>query len=312
MDSRYIDGLDCLPQSLRDCVLTIGNFDGVHLGHQRILRTARALADEQGTVVVALTFEPPPDLVLHPEDTPQRITPHDRKVALLLAGGADYVVAAKTDRTLLEMSAAAFIQQVIARRFAPRCLVEGRNFHFGRARAGTIETLTQAGPGCGFAVQTVEPVTVALPAGPARVSSTLIRELLLAGKIDHANCSLGYEFTLYERVIAGQGRGRLLDFTTVNVNPGQQVVPADGVYAGKAALAESRFPAAISIGTKPTLGPAQRAVEAFLIDASGDFYERQLALSFVRRLRDQRRFDTVDQLKAQIAKDVERVREICG
>jgi riboflavin kinase/FMN adenylyltransferase len=312
MEERYIEGLDSLPPSLQGCVLTIGNFDGVHLGHQQILHSARALGDADGITVAALTFEPPPELVLRPEQPPLRITPSQQKYRLLLVAGADYVVAVKTDRDLLRMSPKQFIDQVIVKRFAPTHVVEGRNFFFGRGRSGNIDTLAQAAPTSGFVLHVVEPVMVGLPDGAKRISSTLVRELVLAGRIEDANRCLGREFALYERVVPGKGHGRILEFPTVNVDPHQQVVPLDGVYAGKATVNGDNFSAAISIGSKPTLGPSERAIEAFLIGARGDLYGKELTLAFTQRLRDQQRFETPEQLKAQIAKDVERVREICG
>jgi riboflavin kinase/FMN adenylyltransferase len=312
MQERCIEGLDSLPPSLQGCVLTIGNFDGVHLGHQQILHSARALGDADGITVVALTFEPPPELALRPEQPPLRITPPQQKYRLLRHAGADYVVAAKTENHLLQMSPEEFIEQVVVQHFAPKHVVEGRNFFFGRGRSGNIDTLAQAAPASGFVLHVVEPVMVELPEGAERISSTLVRGLVLAGRIEDANRCLGREFALYERVVPGEGHGRILEFPTVNVDPRQQVVPADGVYAGKATVNRDEFPAAISIGSKPTLGPSERAIEAFLIGARGDLYGKELTLTFARRLRDQHRFETTEQLKAQIAKDVERVREICG
>ncbi len=312
MQNRLIQGLESVGRSLRGCVLTIGNFDGVHLGHRRILRTARPLADEAGLPVAALTFDPPPDLVLRPDDVPERITPHAEKCRLLLDAGADYVVTAGADKQLLSMSSAEFVERVIVGRFAPRHVVEGHNFFFGLGRSGNVETLAAAGKAAGFILHVVEPVMQDLPEGPVRVSSTLIRRLVLEGGIAHANRCLGRDFSLYGRVSAGEGRGRVLEFPTANISVTEQVCPADGVYAGLAEIAGERFAAAISIGEKSTFGPGgERAVEAFLLNAGGDYYDEYMVLSFIRRLRGQRRFDTAGQLRAQIAKDVERVREIC-
>lgn len=291
--------------------MTIGNFDGVHVGHRRILQSARTLADAEGTAVVAMTMNPPPDLVLRPSDVPQRISPHDVKCRLLLEAGADWVVTARTDKALLTLSAEEFVDRVIVDRFAPRCVVEGHDFAFGRGRIGNVELLEAIGAERGFTVRVVEAVAAELADRMHRVSSTLIRRLLLAGRIEDANRCLAREFVLYGRVIPGQRRGRELEFPTANLDTAQQVVPGDGVYAGKSVVGERRFATAVSIGDKPTLGPAQeRTVEAFLIGAEGDYYGQSVALSFVRRLRDQLRFDGTEQLRAQIAKDVQAVRAI--
>jgi len=312
MDTNCIEGLDSLPASVHSCVLTVGNFDGVHVGHQRILTAARVLAETEKTAVVAMTFDPPPDLVLRPADAPQRISPHEKKCGLLLAAGVDTVVTARTTKELLAMPPEDFLKKIILRRFSPSHFVEGRNFAFGRGRTGNIDTLRAAQQKGGMVLHVVEPVSIRLAEGQTCVSSTLIRRLVSAGRIEDANRCLGREFALYGEVIAGQGRGRLLEFPTANIDPAEQVCPAEGVYAGKAALAGREFLAAISIGVKPTFAPAERTVEAFLIDAGDDYYGRLMTLSFVGRLRDQRRFENAETLKKQIAKDVQHVRKICG
>ncbi len=312
MEQSCIKGLDSIPPTLRGCVLTIGNFDGVHRGHQQILRTARKLGDVEGDCVVGLIFEPPPEHILRPQDPPQRITPCETKTQLLLDAGADCVVIVETDRKLLEMSPRQFVREVVVRRFAPRHVVEGQNFFFGRGRSGRVRTLEEMSSESGFEVHVVDPVLVELPSGLQRISSSLVRGLILSGRVADAHKCLTRPFTLYQRVIPGSGVGRVLEFPTVNVDPAEQVVPPDGVYAGVGKIGSQQYPAAISIGNKPTFGPTGRVVEGFLVGATGDLYGKSLSLGFLEYLRDQKRFDNPEQLKAQIAKDVRRVREICG
>ncbi len=303
---RCIQGLESLPPAVRGCVLTIGNFDGVHVGHRRILLRARELAGRDAPVV-ALTFDPPPDLVLRPSDKPQRLTTLAERRRLLLHAGADHVVTAAATAELLALESEAFIREVIEDRFAPRGMVEGPDFHFGRGRGGSVDTLRCRG----FDVRVVEPVAVDLPDGRQIVSSTLIRRLLLAGGVEDAARCLDRLYTLQGRVVGGRGVGRVLEFPTANLDPREQVVPADGVYAGWAAVGTEMHAAAISIGDKPTFhGEGGRAVEAFLLGAAGNYYGREMTLSFARRLRDQERFPGVGALKAQIARDVENVRAI--
>lgn len=312
MDDRCIQGLEHLPPDVRGGVLTVGNFDGVHLGHQGILHTARGLADACGAAVVALTFDPPPDLVLRPTDQPQRISPHAERCRLLRAAGADWVVTLRSEPALLGMEPKAFVQDVIVSRFAPAHLVEGHNFFFGRRRRGTVQTLQELGRGAGFTVHVIEPVALDFADGPARISSSLIRRFVAAGRVADAARCLGRDFALFGTVIPGQGQGRVLQFPTANIDPSEQVVPADGIYAGWATVAGQHSAAAISIGNKPTLGPIPgRTVEAFLLDISGDCYGQPMELSFVGRLRDQQKFIAVGELQRQIAKDVERVRQLC-
>ncbi|MBL7134802.1 MAG: hypothetical protein ISS78_11935, partial [Phycisphaerae bacterium] len=205
-----------------------------------------------------------------------------------------------------------FIDRIIMGRFAPCCLVEGENFFFGRGRQGTIDVLRRAGSAAGFDVHVVPPFSTEIDGVDQCVSSTLIRKLVADGRIADAAHCLGRDFALFGRVGGGYGRGRLLDFPTANLDPGDQITPGDGIYAGYARLRGERFPAAISIGDNPTFGPTERTIEAFLLNAEGDFYDETMILSFVARLRDQQRFDGAEALKAQIERDVARVREICG
>ncbi len=311
LSKNCIDGLESLPEGLAGCVLTIGNFDGVHLGHQRIVQTARELAAPYGLPVVAMTFEPPPDLVIRPADAPQRLLPPAQKCRLLAAVGADWVVTVPARAELFAMTPQQFIDDVIVRRFAPRHIVEGPNFFFGRGRSGDVSTLRQAGLRGGFEMNVVEPVMLDVAGGSQRVSSTLVRGLVAQGNMRDAQRCMGRPFTLYGPVVAGAGQGRLLEFPTANLAPGDQILPPDGVYAGTARIGEVSHPAAISVGTKPTLGPAPRVIEAFLIDARGDFYNQDMALGFFQRLRSQERFDGMESLRQQIAKDVQNVRDIC-
>ncbi len=311
MDPNRIHRLEHTPPELHGCVLTIGNFDGVHLGHRRILDTCRDLAEPTGAPVVALTFDPPPDLVLRPGDDPQRIDPLEEKVHWILQAGADHAVIATADPMLLAMAPEEFIDQIIMRYFSPRHLVEGPNFYFGLGRSGNVDLLREAGAERAYVVHMVEPVEKEIRGRKQRVSSTLVRLLVQAGRVEEAAHCLARPFALYGRIIPGAGHGRILEFPTANIDPTGQVMPLDGVYAGLAEIDGMHSPAAVSVGTKPTLGPAPRVVEAFLLDASKDLYHRRMKLSLLKRIRDQERFDNADILKDQIAKDVARVREIC-
>ena len=310
MNPRCITGLDKVPPEAMGGVLTLGNFDGVHLGHQSILASARALADAEEMPVVALTFDPPPDLVLRPDDQPRRITLPGRKAALLCDCGADYVVTARTDMALLALSPEKFVREILVRHFAPKHIVEGNNFFYGRRRAGDIRTLRDSGVDCGFTVHLAESVVADFGDGPVQISSTLIRGMLLQGRIEPAGRALGRRFEICGTVVEGMGRGREMNYPTANIDPGQQITPGDGVYAGVAIVDECEYPAAISIGDQPTFGDAGRTIEAFLLDVEGCFYGKAMRLGFRARLRDQARFASPEELIDQMRKDVERVREI--
>ncbi|MHC4563467.1 MAG: riboflavin biosynthesis protein RibF [Planctomycetota bacterium] len=311
MSRDVIHGLENVPASLHGYVLTIGNFDGVHLGHQRILATGRQLADAGQLLLVAMTFEPPPDLVIRPMDLPQRLTCVEQKVELLQGAGADVVVVATADMAMLGMDPASFINYVILDRFAPSHVVEGPNFFFGHRRSGTIDTLRQAGPAAGFEVHEVQPLALDFSDGPQQISSTLIRRMVMAGQVEQAAECLGRPFMLIGTVVTGEGRGRELEFPTVNLGPGDYVMPGDGVYVGRACIGGERCAAAVSVGAKPTFHPeGDRCIEANLLDVKQRHnYDELLRLELVARLRDQVRFDDPESLRAQIAKDVDCVRE---
>jgi len=317
--------LSDVPDALAGCVLTIGDFDGVHVGHRRILQVARSLAASCGAPVAVLTMEPPPESLLRPGEPPHRLTPPDVRKALLLEAGADCVVTAAVDAAFLSMPPEAFVRDVIFARLAPRHVVEGPDFLFGRGRAGNLDCLREAGRrppegrGQPFEVRVVEPVILEVRGQAQRVSSTLIRGLVAQGDVESAAACLGRPFALYGPVVRGEGRGHGLDFPTANLAPAEQVLPGDGVYAGRADIEGRSFLAAVSVGTNPTFAqvggasagrPAARTVEAFLLDAGGDFYGRRMALQFLHRLRGQQRFASPDALRKQIAQDVERVRQL--
>ncbi len=312
MDEHCITGLENVPASLRGCVLSIGNFDGVHLGHQEIFRVARQLAEPENAAVVAMTFELPPDLVLHSAHAPQRLLPHEQKCRLLRQVGADRVVTAISEPALLGMSPAQFIEQVILERFAPSHVVEGHNFFFGRERSGNLETLEDAGRTYGFDVHSVDPVQRNIESQVQRISSTLIRRLVQEGKVEIARQCLGRHFALFGRVVPGAGQGRKLSFPTVNLQTDpQQACPTDGVYAGWTKLDGTPHAAAISVGVKPTFDGRDRVIEAHLLDAEGNFYGADLVLAFAQCLRPQKRYKDRNQLKQQIERNMQRVREIC-
>ena len=310
MTPRCITGLDNVPPEARAGVLTLGNFDGVHLGHQSIMASARALGDAEGMPVAAMTFDPPPDLVLRPDDPPRRITLADRKAELLCEYGADYVVTARTDMALLALSPEKFVREILVGYFAPKHIVEGNNFFYGRRRAGDVRTLRESGVDCGFTVHLAESVVADFGEGPVQVSSTIIRAMLLQGRIELAARALGRPFEICGTVVEGMRRGREMNYPTANVDPGRQIVPGDGVYAGTAIVDQREYPAAISIGDQPTFGDASRTIEAFLLDVEGCFYGKVMRLGFAARLRDQARFDSPAELAGQMRKDVARVREI--
>ena len=293
-------------------MLTIGNFDGVHLGHQRILQLCGEFASASSAKVVALTFEPPPDLVVRPGDVPRRLDTPGRKTKRLLQRGADLVVVAGSTKELLSMSSSEFVTEVIYKQFKPVAIFEGPDFRFGLGRAGNIETLKQmsAAMHLGYETHVVSPVQVELPSGPALVSSTLIRDLVASGDVANARKCLGRDFTLFGEVVKGLGIGKKMGTPTCNLGPSEQVLPRNGVYAGWATIGGKRHLAAISVGGRVTVSPGEVVVEAHLLDSSGDYYGQELALEFHTFLRDQELFEDIEALTGQISRDIVNVRKI--
>jgi len=310
MNSRCITGLQNVPDEIKGCVLTVGNFDGVHIGHQSIIASARALADAEGIPVAAMTFDPPPDLVLRPDDPPRRLTLPGRKAQLLCECGADFAVTAHADMALLGLMPEDFVSEILVGHFAPKHIVEGNNFFYGRKRAGDVRTLRESGVDHGFTVHLAESIVSDFGDGPVLLSSTLVRQLLLAGRVEPAGQALGRRFEICGTVVEGVQRGRKMNYPTANVDPGQHITPGDGVYAGVAKVDGEAYAAAISIGDQPTFDGPRRTIEAFLLDVDACFYGKTMTLGFAARLRGQVKFGSEAELIEQMRKDVQRVREI--
>lgn len=295
-------------------VVTIGVFDGVHRGHQRVVRRAVELAAGRGLRTVALTFEPPPDEVVRPGYRPLRLTTAKRRSVLLRELGVDEVVVLPFTTETAELSPAEFTRSVLADRLRAAAVVVGEDFAFGHDAAGDVETLRLLGEKYDFAAEGVPLVL--------DVSSTLIRERLTAGDVVGAAEGLGRPHRVEGVVVRGYQRGRQLGFPTANVeSPPQTAIPADGVYAGwlesvpvanRPVLYEGeRWPAAISVGTNPTFEGVPRTVEAYALDRDDlDLYGVHVGVDFAARLRGNTRFDSIEELVDQIQDDVDRTRRI--
>jgi riboflavin kinase/FMN adenylyltransferase len=304
---RVIRHLAHVAPPLRRAVLTLGNFDGVHLGHQAIVRRAVDEARAVGGQVVTLTFHPHPVAVLAPDKAPPLLQPLHDRLALLRDLGADVVVIQRFTPAFAALDPEEFVRDYLGAHLELLHVVVGHNVSFGRARAGTVETLRTLGARHGFAVDAVGPVTV----GEAQVSSTALRRLVAAGDVRRARALLGRPFTLRGRVVLGEQRGRTLGFPTANLHqrPGV-LLPADGVYAVRAKLDGWARPAVLNVGVRPTFGMLRRTVEVYVLDFDGDLYGRWLSLELVERLRGEQRFPGPDALREAIAADVTRAREV--
>lgn len=313
---KTIYGLDSADLNLPRCALTIGNFDGVHRGHQQIIAQAGLFAANAGAPTVVLTFEPHPLSVVAPEKAPARLMPLDEKLSCLASAGAEIAVVARADRELLSLTPAQFVEKIVAR-LHPSHIVEGASFGFGRGRSGTPQTLRDLGTRLGYEVFIVDPVKLQLDGGTTlEISSSMIRRLIAEGRVHRAELCLGRPYALIGEVVGGIGRGTTLGFPTANLEVVDQLVPADGVYAGvvrvmggAASSAARRWAAAVSIGTTPTFtAAAERKIEAFLLDADLQLYGKTLRLEFGKWLRAQKTFESAEELCAQINRDVAAVR----
>ncbi len=306
----------------RGCVLTIGNFDGVHVGHREILRTARALAEDHDAEMVVMTFEPHPVAVLHPEKAPGVLTPLPLKLDLLRDYADGCVIVLEDNRELLQLSPEDFVEQFLMASFAPRFIVEGQDFHFGAHRAGDIETLRTLGREKGFEVVVIEPKRMTLPMGETiRVSSTVIRYMVESGHVEDAAVALSRPYRLLGSVVSGRGKGRELGFPTLNLATRKQVIPAEGVYAGFVGIAADssslpprteRRPAVFSIGQIRTFEEEHPLlIEAHVLDETlGDVAGRFMVMEFIRHLRHQHKFGSPEDLAAQIARDCDQARAV--
>jgi len=290
----------------RNGFVSIGNFDGVHRGHQGMIATLLRNAAEEAAPAVIFTFDPHPITLLRPERSPPPLTTTDRKLELLAQSGVEHVVVYPTDQALLNLSPREFFDQIVLDRLDVRGLVEGPNFFFGRDRAGSIRTLHEFCSAAGRLLEVVPPVLV----GEQLVSSTEIRRLIGAGQMRAAGELLGTSYRITGTVVRGAERGRQIGFPTANLEEIGTVVPGDGVYAGRARVGSNWFAAGINVGPNPTFADRQRKVEVHLIDFSEDLYGSHLTVELIERLRDTQRFDGITALQAQLADDVSRARAL--
>jgi riboflavin kinase / FMN adenylyltransferase len=289
-------------------VVALGNFDGVHLGHQVVLRRAVEEGRRRGVRVVAATFDPHPRAVLGPRVQPKLLTTLELRREALLRYGADEVRAIRFDEEFSKKSPEEFVREVLVGEIGAEAVVVGENFRFGHRAAGDLEELERLMRSLG-----AEAYSVLVRSGDekAGISSTRIRELVAVGEVEEAAKLLGRPYLLRGEVIVGDRRGRSIGFPTANVVPDPAVVvPARGVYAGFVRVGKAVHLACTNVGFAPTFERGKSRVEAYLIDFEGDLYERVVDVSFVRRIRAEKRFSGVDQLKEQIARDVEEARRI--
>jgi riboflavin kinase/FMN adenylyltransferase len=290
----------------RDTAITIGTFDGVHLGHQHLLRALREKAKKQGLVSVALTFRNQPRTVLAPQHQPQYLASWEQRQRLILEQGIDHIVPLDFTRELSETKAEAFVK-ALGGQLRMKGMVVGPDFALGHKRQGTIPVLRELGREMGFWLHVVEP----LAEGGQAVRSRSLRQLVTEGDVKAAAVLLGRLYSLTGTVAHGDARGRELGFPTANllVEP-ELLVPGNGIYATWAVLKGQRRPSATSIGVRPTFGGGARLIETYIMDFNDDIYGETMTVEFVSRLREEKAFVSVAELVSQMDRDVEQAKAI--
>ena len=301
---QIIRDLEKVPESARAGVVVLGNFDGVHRGHQAVIGCGGDLARQAEAPLVVLTFEPHPRSFFRPHDAPFRLTPFQNKARHIEALGVDALIALTFDEALSQLGGEAFIEHVIVRGLAAKQVVVGQDFRFGHQRSGDTALLEALGEKNGYAVMTVAPVA---SADAEIYSSSHIREQLETGKPGHAAAMLGRPFEIEGTVEHGDKRGRTLGFPTANIDIADYIRPARGVYAIRAGLEEGSdlrwIDGVANFGNRPTIGGDSLLLEVHLFDFEGDLYGQNLRIALIEYLRPERKFDGLEALKAQIDED---------
>jgi riboflavin kinase / FMN adenylyltransferase len=293
---------------MRPVVVALGNFDGVHLGHQEVLRRAVEEGRRRGMKVVAATFHPHPRSVLGAGDPPKLLTPLELRCEMLLSYGADEVWVIPFDVALSRKSPAQFVKDVLIGEGGTGVVVVGENFRFGHKAAGHFSDLVRLMREEGATTVGVQVRGGGMEGG---ISSTRIRALVSAGEVTEAAGFLGRPYVLRGEVVVGDKRGRSIGFPTANVLPdADAVIPARGVYASFVRFGEEQYAACTNVGVAPTFGRAESRVEAYLLDFEDDLYGRVVDVSFLKRIREERRFSGIDELTGQIQRDVKEARII--
>ncbi len=309
---EFVRGTGRLSRPLKRPVLTIGNFDGVHLGHRAILEIVVDRARSLGGEAILLTFEPHPRKIVQPDRPPSLLATLEQKAELLDAAGIDVLIVESFDLEFAQTPPEVFVNEYIQRRIAPTEVYVGYDFHFGRDREGSMRLLAETGPRLGFSVTVIPEITM----GERDVNSTRIRDLLGTGQVKEAAELLGRPFSVRGSVVEGMKRGRGMGFPTANLAPDNEMLPHAGVYICAVRFLDDGdpgrgevIPAVTNLGYRPTFDDQRSLVaEAHLMDFSGDLYGRKVDLDFLERLRPEQKFESIDELKVQIGRDVDTAR----
>ena len=287
-----------------DVVLTVGSFDGIHLGHRRILEEVVDLARDKGGTAAVLTMRPHPRQFFVPAHAPNLLTSESKKLQLLEAAGIEVVYILKFDKETAAIEPVHFVEEIVRDHCHATALIVGHDCRFGKGAQGDIALLEKLGPSCGFTVKEVPPLFIE----SERVSSTLVRERVLQGDLEGVHALLGRPYSIVGEVVAGRGIGSKLNFPTANVKPHHSATPAQGVYIAEVFLEGRSHPAAVNIGIAPTIRHEDVTIEAHILDFSEEILDSEIEIVFHKRVRPEKKFPSLEALTTQIGKDVEAVR----
>ena len=290
---------------LRGTVLTLGVFDGLHLGHQKIMEKVVNRAREIGAVPTAITFDPHPRAVLYPENSPPLLQTLDQRLANFEVLGIEQAIVIRFDKQFANQDAEVFLRDIVHERLQAREVFLGKGFAFGKNRGGTIELLRKMSRELGFFADEVDEITLR----GERISSSKIRHLLADGKVNLARRMLGRPYGIEGQIVHGDQRGRTIGFPTANLKPRNRVVPKFGVYATATLIKDVWRRSITNVGVRPTFaGDGEPSIETYIFDFDGDLYGEVLRVRFLHRIRNEKKFNGIDELKAQIQKDSTRAR----
>ena len=301
-------GLHGLEGKFKSPAVTLGNFDGVHIGHGEIFRRLKKRSGEIGGEALIFTFDPHPAKVLRPELSPSIITPLPEKLSLIEEHGLDGIILADFNKEFAEQHPASFVKDILHEKIGAKLVIIGHDFTFGKGKEGNIDSLISLGKEAGFSVEVVEPIRL----DGEIVSSTRIRAMIKDGKVKEASSLLGRHHSIEGKVIKGHGRGKPLGFPTANIDFHAELLPKYGVYAVKAQLGQRQLTGVTNIGTKPTFNDDEPSIETHIFDFDESIYGKELKISFVDRVRDVRSFNNTQDLSDQIAKDVGKAKDLLG
>ena len=301
-----ITDLSKINKRFTNSIITLGNFDGLHLGHQELIRKIIHRAKETGGLSMVVTFRPHPLKILAPEKCPPLISIYEEKIELLDKLGIDVLVKIPFTLDFSAMEPRAFVKDILVDLLGAKEIFVGSNYRFGKGRKGNIQMLRDLGKELGFIVREVEQVSL----NSEVISSTRIRQLLINGDVEHAAKLLGRPYALCGVVIKGDGRGKGLGFPTANLAPRHSLIPSNGVYAVRLLVRDKYYDGIVNIGLRPTFDAKSMAIEVHIFDFNEDIYGEEMTVYFANKIREEKKFDSADSLIGQITKDISAAKTI--